>query len=104
MEDKLLYVSSLPKMISPLPDSDAGIPVSASQYLEPPVPTLIDPATSSQLDYAPVRVGNALPTRNVFPDVYHMSPEYSYYAPAASPVTTDKPDPSDIFHPGVRRQ
>ena len=97
LEDELLDVSPLPKMISPLPDSDAGIPVSPSQYLEPLVPTPADPATTSQLDYAPIWVGNALPTHDVFPS-YPMSPEC--YAPATSPVTMDMPDTSEYISPG----
>ena len=63
------------------------------------MPTPADPATTSQLDYAPIRVVNVLPTRGMFPS-YTMSPEYSYYAPATSPVTTDMPDTSEYLSPG----
>ena len=42
---------------------------------------------------------HALPTRDVFPS-YPMSPEYSYYVPATSPVTTDVPHTSEYLSPG----
>ena len=40
LEDELVYVSPVPTMISPLPDSDAALPVSPSGYLEPQLPAL----------------------------------------------------------------
>ena len=98
-EDELLHVSLLPTIISPLPDSDTAIPVSPSRYLEPPVPALADPVTTSQLSSVQIRVGNALPTRDLFPS-YTMSPEYSFYASATSPITTDVPDTWEYLSPG----
>ena len=90
----------LPKIIAPLPDSDTALSVSPSRYLEPPVPTLADPVTTSQLSSVPIRVGNVLPTRDVFPSyTCTMSPEYSYYATATSLVTTDMPDTSEYLSP-----
>ena len=88
LEDKLVYVSPLPPMISPFPDSDDALPVSPSRYLEPPVPARADSPV-------PVRVGNALPTRDLFPP-YAMSPECSSYDPAVSPIATDIPDSSEF--------
>ena len=99
LEDDLLHVSPLPTIILPLPDSDTALPVPPSWYLEPPVPALADPGTTSQLSSVPIRVGNALPTRDVFPS-YTMSLEYSFYAPATSPITTDVPDTSECLSPG----
>ena len=49
LEDEQLRISLLPAIISPLPESDAGLPVSPSLYLEPPDPTL-----TSSLHFAPL--------------------------------------------------
>ena len=92
LEDELEYVSPLPMMISPLPDSDAAPPVSPSRYLDPPLPAL---AGSS----VPIRVGNALPTCDQFP-LYDLSPECSLYPPLVSPVTTNIPDTPEFPSPG----
>ena len=43
------------------------------------MPALADPVTTSQLSSVQIRVGNALPTRDLFPS-YTMSPEYFFYA------------------------
>ena len=63
------------------------------------MPTLADPVTMSQLSFVPIRVGNVLPTGDLFPS-YTMSPEYSLYALAITPVTTDMPDTSEYLSPG----
>ena len=99
LEDKLLHVSLLPTIISPLPDSDTALPVYPSRYLEPPVPALADSVTTSQLSPVPIRVGNTFPTRDLFPS-YTISPECSFYAPATSPIRTDMPDTSEYLSPG----
>ena len=80
LEDKLLRVSLLPTMVSPLPDPDTALPVSPSRYPAPPVPALRDPAPMSQLSPGPLRVVNELPTIDLFPS-YTMSPAHSDYAP-----------------------
>ena len=99
LEDKLLHVSPLPTIISPLPDSDTALPVSLSRYLAPPVPALADPAPVSQLSSVPLQVVNALPSLDLFPS-YAMSLAHSFYAPATSPITTDVPDTSEYISPG----
>ena len=90
------HVSLLLMMISPLPDSDTAFLVSPSRYPEPPVPALADPAPAFSV---PLRVVNALPSRDLFP-AYTMSPAHSVCAPATSPVTTDVLDTSKYISPG----
>ena len=92
LEDELEYVSPLPTMISPLPDSDAALPVSPSRYLEPPLPALAGSPV-------PIRVGNVLPTCDQFPP-YTLSPDCSFYAPLVSPVMTNIPDTPEFPSPG----
>ena len=95
VEDELIYVSPLPTMISPIPDSDAEIPITPPGYLEPPPPTLAGSPT-------PPPVENVLPTRDQFLS-YIASPEHVLYAPVVSPVTMDSPETPIFRWPGMDR-
>ena len=90
LEDELEYVSPLPTMISPLPDSDATITMSPARYLESPA------LAGSPI---PLPVENALPTRDQFLP-YTASPERVSYAPVVSPVTMDLPETLRFPSPG----
>ena len=91
LEDELLRFYLLPTVVSPLAEPDAGLPVSPSLYLEPPIPELPDPTLTSILHFAPLPVVNELPTIDLFPS-YTISPAHSYYDLETSPVTSDIPD------------
>ena len=83
VEDEMEYVSPLPTIISPIPDSDATIPMSLAGYLEPPPPALAGSTTTPPVE-------NVLPTRGQFlPST--VSPDHVLYAPVVSPVTIDLP-------------
>ena len=68
LEDKLLHVSPLPTIVSPLQDSDTALPVSPSRYPASPVPGLLDPAPTSQLSPVPLRVHVSTPGGERAPD------------------------------------
>ena len=92
VEDELEYVSPLLTMISPLPDSDAAIPMSPARYLEPPPPALAGSPT-------PPPVEKVLPTHIQFL-TYTASPEHVLCAPVVSPVTMDLPETPRFPSPG----
>ena len=80
------------------PEPDVGLPVSQSLYLTPPVDELPDPTLPSSLHFSPLRVGNELPTIDLFPSLT-ISLAQSYYDPYTSPVTSDIPDASGYLFP-----
>ena len=92
VEDELEYVSPLPTMISPIPDSDAAIAMSPAGYLEPPPPALAGSPTTPPVE-------NAVPTRDQFLPCT-LSPEHVLYAPVVSPVTMDLPATPRFPSPG----
>ena len=92
VEDELDYVSPLPSMISPIPNSDAASPMSPAGYLQPPLPMLVGSHTTH-----PVEI--ALPTWDQFLP-YTVSPEHVLYAPVVSQVTMDLPATPSFPSPG----
>ena len=92
VEDELEYVSPLPMMISPIPDSDAASPMFPAGYLEPPLPALFGSPTTPPVE-------NALPTWDQFLP-YTLLPEHVLYAPVVSPVTMDIPATPSFPSPG----
>ena len=92
-EDELEYVSPLPTMMSPIPDSDTASPRSPAGYFEPPLPALVGSPTT-------LPVENALQTRDQFlPNI--VSPEHVSCAPVVSPVTMDSPATRSFPSPGT---
>ena len=98
LKNKLLNMSALSAIVSPLVEPVEALPVAPSAYPEPPVPVQLDAAPSVTSRVPPLRVAVDGLILDLFPS-YLISPAHSDYDPVTSPITPSLQEDADCLPP-----